>query len=405
MSGWILLIVSLLGAALIANATWPARGRWSLLPSWIALFLTTDLVFHHIALQLIVLAVGAWYGALASVPGQLAVVVMLASALALIRIWWPAMQAQKAVDRVAADLQLEVTPSLPESLLVLPFKRRRSGVRLIRNIEFFNTSSGPLKLDVYQSDAGGVDTASASRPTLIYVHGGAWVTGDKANQGQPLCNHMASLGWVCFNINYRLSPAATWPEHLIDAKAAIAWVRDNASKYDVDPEFIAMTGGSAGAHITAMAALSPGNERYQPGFEQADTRLQAVVTSYGIYDLTNRLGAHNPEFISKMVGPMVIKADPQLEPEKFSAASPRDHIANADLPWLMIHGTADELAPMSEARDFFKALQASSEELTAWVDLPGASHAFDIYYCHRAFAAVDLTARFLATCRSSSKAA
>lgn len=399
MSAWILLCLSLLGAAFVANAAWPTRGPWTLMPSWIGVFLTTDLVFHHIALQIIVVAAFAGFGALDSAPGQVAVAIMVVSSLALINIWWPARRAQPLVDRAAAELDLEEVPVVPRSLLFSPFKRRRDGVEVIHNLEFFQTPSGPLKLDVYQPEL-----ASDARPALVYVHGGAWVFGDKRDQGLPLCNHMASLGWVCFNINYRLSPAATWPEHLIDAKAAIAWVRERADQYAIDPNFVTMTGGSAGAQITAMAALTAGDEGLQPGFERADTSLQAVVTSYGVYDLTNRLGAHNPEFITKMVGPLIIKADPDAAPEKFSAASPRDHTNRADIPWLMIHGTADELAPVVEARDFFKALQADSPAMSALVELPQASHAFDIYYCHRAIAAVELTARFFETCRSSSKA-
>ncbi len=399
MSGWMLLSLALFGALLVANAARPSRGPWTLMPSWIAVFLTTDLVFHHIALQIVVVAVFAWFGALQTTPGQLAVAIMAVSSLLLLRTWWPALRSRAVVDEAAARLGLEELPAVPRSLLLSPFKRSRDGVQVLHNIEFFRPPSGPLKLDVYQPELAG-----DSRPALVYVHGGAWVLGDKRDQGLPLCNHMASLGWVCFNVNYRLSPAATWPEHLVDAKAAIAWVREHAGQFGVDPEFVAMTGGSAGAQISAMAALTPGREDLQPGFEEADTSLQALVTSYGIYDLTNRLGAHNPEFISKMVGPLVIKADPAAEEEKFTAASPRDHTARAGLPWLIIHGTADELAPVVEARDFFEALRTDSPALTALVELPEASHAFDVYYCHRAIAAVDLTARFLETCRSSSKA-
>ena len=400
MSGWILLHIALLGAGLVANAARPTRGPWTLMPSWIGVFLTTDLAFHHIALQIIVVAIFGWFGALGTMPGKIAGVIMIVSSLALLKVWWPALSSQSVVDAAAAELGLDETQPVPRSLMLSPFKRTRDGVEVIRNLEFFRTSGGSLKLDVYMPDM-----SSSSRPALIFVHGGAWVFGDKRDQGLPLCNHMASLGWVCFNINYRLSPAATWPEHLIDAKAAIAWVREHAERYEIDPGFVAMTGGSAGAQISAMAALTPNRDDLQPGFEHADTSLQAMVTSYGVYDMTNRLGAHNPDFVTRMVAPLIVKANPKFSPEKFSAASPRDHTDKADLPWLIIHGTADELAPIVEAQEFFRVLKRDSSATTAMVELPGASHAFDIYYCHRANAAVDLTARFLETCRSSSKAA
>lgn len=247
-------------------------------------------------------------------------------------------------------------------------------------------------------------TPGQGRPALIYVHGGGWLFGDKRDQGLPLCNHLATLGWTCFNINYRLSPGATWPDHLIDAKAAVAWVREHADDYGVDASFIAMSGGSAGAQISAMAALTQNDRNLQPGFEDADTSLQAVVTSYGIYDLTNRLGAHNPEFVSQLIGPQVIKAFLDEEPEKFRAASAREHIDAANLPWLVLHGSNDELVPIVEAQDFFAALSEQSDAMCAYAELPSASHAFDLYYCHRAIAAVELSSRFLATAFSSSKA-
>lgn len=397
MSAWILLILALFGAALVANAAWPSRGPISLTPSWVGVFLTTDLVFHHIALQIIVVFIFYAFGALAALPGKLAVVIMIGSSVALLKIWLPALKARQVVEQTAANIDMEEVERVPGSLSLTPFRKTREGVEVIPDIEFFHAAGRSLKLDVFQPDA-----ASDDRPALIYVHGGGWVFGDKKDQGLPLCNHLASLGWVCFNINYRLSPGATWPEHLIDAKAAIAWVREHAADYGVDPGFIAISGGSAGAQIAAMAALTQGEEGLQPGFEDEETAVQAVVTSYGVYDLTNRLGAHNPEFVSKMIGPLVVKAEIEKEPEKFASASPRDHTDKASIPWLVIHGDADELAPAVEARDFFDAMSKTSSAMCAYAEFPGASHAFDIYYCHRANAAVDLTARFLATARSSS---
>lgn len=400
MSGWVLLHFSVLGAALVANAAWPTRGPWALLPSWIGVFLTTDLVFHHIVLQVILITVFSGFGALQTPPGQLATVIMIVSSLALLKTWSPALKAQAIVAAVAAEHKLDAVAGVPHSLMLTPFRRTRDEVRVIRNVEFHRVLAHALKLDVFLPDEAG-----DNRPALIYVHGGGWIYGDKKDQGLPLCNHLASLGWVCFNINYRLSPLATWPDHLVDTKAAIAWVREHAGDYGVDPSFIAISGGSAGGHISAMAALTKGRQDLQPGFKDADTSVQAVVTSYGVYDMKNRLGAHNPEFMSKMVAPLIIKADPDLEPEKFTAASPRDHTDKAEIPWLIIHGSDDKLAPIVEARDFFQALCADSPAMCAYAELPAASHAFDIYYCHRAIAAVDLTARFLTTSLSSSKAA
>ena len=128
---------------------------------------------------------------------------------------------------------------------------------------------------------------------LLQVHGGAWTVGAKEHQGRPLMNQMAAKGWVCVAINYRLSPRDPWPAHIVDVKRAIAWVKDNIADYGGDPDYLAITGGSAGGHLTALAALTPGDPEFQPGFEDADTSVQAAVPFYGIYDFAGSTGLTN----------------------------------------------------------------------------------------------------------------
>jgi len=390
MSGWILFTLAIIGAGLVANAAWPSRGPWTLIPSWFGVLITTDLVFHHIVLQVLVALLCAWFGALETTQGNVAVVIMVTSSLALLWIWSPALRAQTIADAIAVDLDLAEVDPLPRSLLMIPFPTVRKGVEIVRNVEFSVVDGKSLALDIYRPDM-----ASDDRPALIYVHGGGFLFGDKKDQGLPLCNHMAALGWVCFNVNYRLSPGATWPDQLQDIQAAIRWIREHASEYGIDPNFIALTGNSAGGQIASMTALTA----------TADASVQAVVTSYSIYDLTNRHGAHNAEYLTKMIGPHVLKADPETEMEKFSAASPRDNLNKVTMPWLVIHGDDDPLVPIIEARDFFAALDQASTAMCGYAEFPGASHGFDVYYCHRAAAAVDLTARFLVNASNSAKEA
>ena len=104
------------------------------------------------------------------------------------------------------------------------------------------------------------------RPAIMQIHGGAWIIGDKREQGWPLIGHLAANGWVCFNVNYRLSPGATWPDHLVDLKYALKWIRDRADDFGIDPDFIAVTGGSAGGHLTAMMALTANEPGVSAGF-------------------------------------------------------------------------------------------------------------------------------------------
>ncbi|GFG95383.1 hypothetical protein MTIM_12620 [Mycobacterium timonense] len=102
--------------------------------------------------------------------------------------------------------------------------------------------------------------------------------GNKRGQAHPLMSHLAELGWICVAINYRHSPRNTWPDHIVDVKRALAWVKQHIAEYG-DPDFIAITGGSAGGHLSSLAALTPNDPQFQPGFEDVDTRVQAAIRS------------------------------------------------------------------------------------------------------------------------------
>src|SRR5690606_28814162 len=125
-------------------------------------------------------------------------------------------------------------------------------------------------------------------PVLLQIHGGGWMTGDKRHQAGPLMNLLAANGWACVAANYRLSPAATFPDHIIDVKRAIAWIRVHGPEYGLAPGFIAVTGGSAGGHLAALAALTANDPEFQPGFEEIDTSVAACVPLYGVYDFLDR---------------------------------------------------------------------------------------------------------------------
>src|SRR5262249_31206749 len=125
--------------------------------------------------------------------------------------------------------------------IAFPFPVRDSRVVCTRRVLFH----GELELDVHCARNR---DASKKAPTLVYVHGGGWVIGQRRYQGLPLMQHLAARGWVCFSVDYRLSPRATFPDHLIDVKRALAWVREHAHEWGADPEFVVVCGNSAGAH-------------------------------------------------------------------------------------------------------------------------------------------------------------
>ena len=121
-------------------------------------------------------------------------------------------------------------------------------------------------------------------PVLLQVPGGAWAIGMRRPQAYPMMSDLAERGWICVSMAYRVSPRNTWPDHIVDVKRALAWVKENIADYGGDPDFVAISGGSAGGHLAALAALTPNDPQYQPGFEDADTSVVAAVPVYGRYD-------------------------------------------------------------------------------------------------------------------------
>ena len=232
-------------------------------------------------------------------------------------------------------------------------------------------------------------------PVLFQIHGGAWTTGNKRGQAHPLMSHLAELGWICVSVNYRHSPRNTWPAHIIDVKRALAWVKDHIADYGGDPEFIAITGGSAGGHLSSLAALTPNDPQFQPGFEDADTRVQVAVPFYGVYDFTRFNDAMHPMMPALLVK-SVMKERPATSLEAYRTASPVNHISADAPPFFVLHGRNDSLVPVEQARGFVDQLRKVSTQPVAYAELPLAQHGFDILGSARAARPAVAVEQFLA---------
>jgi acetyl esterase/lipase len=229
--------------------------------------------------------------------------------------------------------------------------------------------------------------------------------GDKDTQGIPLMQHMAARGWVCVAMNYRLSPRSRFPDHLVDVKRALAWVREHAAEYGADPTFVAVTGGSAGGHLAAMMAVTPNDTEYQPGFERADTSVQAAVPFYGVYDFAAESGTlsavqRRDRFLNKYV----MQAEASAAAQEYTKASPLLRVEADAPPFLVVHGVHDTLVPVVEAREFVDRLRATSKQPVAYAELPGAQHAFDIFPSIRSAHVVRGVERFLNWCLGEHRA-
>lgn len=297
--------------------------------------------------------------------------------------------------------QLDATPTpadlaVPWRQVARPFRFARQGIRIEKDIPYTDAGGRGL-LDIYLPegpDGGGGEIKDA--PVLLQVHGGAWTIGKKDQQGQPLMRHLAAKGWVCVAINYRLASRDPFPAQIIDVKRAIAWIREHIADYGGDPGYIAITGGSAGGHLAALAAVTPNDPAYQPGFEDADTSVAAAIPHYGVYDFAGSTGLKSAELMRDgFLAPRVLKKRWAEDPEAFEAGSPILRVGPDAPDFFVLHGVHDTLVSVEQARLFVERLRSVSAATVVYAELPGAQHAFDIFHSIRSTHVVHAIDRYL----------
>ncbi len=215
-------------------------------------------------------------------------------------------------------------------------------------------------------------------PVLVFLPGGAWVHGSRMLQGYALMAHLAAQGWVCLSIDYRVAPHHRWPTHIHDVKEAIAWARANVDRFGGDRDFIAVAGTSAGGHLAALAGLSGDDPEFAEHLpEGSDTTVDAVVGIYGRYDWEDRSTAERARFVD-FLEKVVVKKRQHRHSEVFRKASPIARVHPGAPPFLLVHGSADTVIPVEQARSFVERLRSVSRSVVSYVELPGAGHGFDM---------------------------
>lgn len=381
----------LAGLGLTANALRPIPGMPASVPAFFAGWLTSELAPQLLAATVVDSALHIARNDRRDGIGLAASALSVAGLAAVIS---AGRGAATEVGDALAELGVEYSDGdaidrLPWRTMAYPFRMRHADVVKVRNLDYA-PGGKRFRMDIFHRRDVPPDA-----PILLQIHGGGWVTSNKDHQGIPLLLEMASRGWVCAAINYPLSPRAKWPAHLIAAKQAIAWLREHAVEYGAAPDFVAVTGGSAGGHIAAMTALTANDAALQPGFESADTSVQACVPHYGAYDFAGETGLKSVRLrMESGLMPMVLGKNPR-HPEDFLAASPYAHVRADAPPFFVVHGSNDSLIPVGEARAFVERLRAVSDNPVAYAELRGGQHAFDIFPSIRSVHVVRGVARFL----------
>jgi acetyl esterase/lipase len=391
-------------AALTINAVRPLRGRYTSIPAFFAGWLASELAPQLLAAS--ALDTAAELTVRRRKAGHPDGAGLLLAGVTAAGLGYLIVNAARSASHVETTLrdglgedyldELEEPPSAedlktPLRELARPFKLTKPDVEVIRDINY--TQGGKrARLDIYR--AKGADLENA--PVLVQVHGGAWTIGTKEQQGLLLMNRMAERGWVCVAMNYRLAPKHPFPAQIVDVKKAIAWTRENIASYGGDPSYLVVTGGSAGGHLAALAALTPGEPEYQPGFESADTSVAACVPFYGVYDLAGITGDKAAVSMrDHFLGPRVFKKDPRTHLDDFVKASPLAHVSPDAPDFFVLHGANDSLVDVAQARAFVDALESESRSTVTYAEFPGTQHAFEVFGSIRSHHVIRAVERWL----------
>ena len=353
-------------------------------------WLTGELALVHLALQVIVTAVLIAFGALDQTSGWIGLAAMVASWIGLVRVQLIAHRARPVLADVVEPFSTEAAERIrsgaaDRATLRRPFRFDKTGIEVVRDIAYGTDDA--QRLDLYRPSH--VDGA-AEAPVMVYIHGGAWVSGKKEQQGLAMMHAFARAGWVCVGVDYRLGKQHRFPAHIEDITTVLEWVHANIAEHGGDPSFVAVSGNSAGGHLASLAALDPASRHL----------VNACIPVYGAFDFTDHLDirgyARMRPFLERMVMPMK-QAD---DNEFWEQMSPIHRVTENAPPFLVIYAVLDVFVWREEAQAFVERLAAVSSSAVLSAGLPGAHHAFDIFNSVRCAAAADATLAFCEAART-----
>ena len=231
------------------------------------------------------------------------------------------------------------------------------------NITYLTANNWEAKLDVYQPAK-----ATAPTPTLIYIHGGGWVGGDRNGAFFNTLPYL-EMGWAVVNVSYRLARVSLAPAAVEDCRCALRWVISKAKDYNFDISKLVVTGHSAGGHLSLMTGMLPasaGLDRQCPGNEEL--KVAAIINWFGITDVGDLLEGPNQQTYAVTWLSSLTNRD-----EIAKRASPLTYVRSGLPPILTIHGDADTVVPYSHATRLHEALTKAGVA-NQLLTIPGGKH-------------------------------
>ncbi len=242
------------------------------------------------------------------------------------------------------------------------------GVDAFRDLSYVEGSADPAQtLDLYVPQ-----NSAKPLPLIIYIHGGAWNGGDKRS-----CPPMLFIndGYAAASLEYRFASKAKFPAQIQDCQAAIRWLRGNAKKYNLDPAHFGVWGESAGGHLSALIGTSGGSGAFTPiggNLDQSDG-VQAVCDLFGPADFMTvtkqgdtNAEKHLPKWEEWKGGrgySFFLGAETGVDVEKSESVSPIHYVSKSTPPFLIYHGTYDQLVPFQQSEELAAKLKENGVEV------------------------------------------
>jgi acetyl esterase/lipase len=236
------------------------------------------------------------------------------------------------------------------------------------DIVYCTANNVALKMDMYVPRGKG----EGPFPVAMYIHGGGWTGGDKANgEGMSDAVELIGRGYIVASVNYRLAPQYKFPAQIEDVKCAVRHLRANAATYHLDAGRVGTWGTSAGGHLAALLATTSASDGFEGtgGYGDQSSRVQAVVDMFGPADLRREFEGANQRIVQQVFG-ATSNDDPLV-----ANASPVTHVSSDDPPFLILHGEQDRLVPPAQSRELYDRLTAAGVKASL-VMVANAGHSF-----------------------------